>query len=523
MKALDRRVLVAGIALLAAGFFFRAWAVGHARFTGDESWFWATARNIATFQAAPIYGPSMTGSGANHPGPIFYYLMALPQRLGPSPWWGGLFVALLHVGSSALLGLLALRARGPRAGLVALALVAFAPWDVLYADRIWLSCVAPVWGAAILYAATRLDEPRMQGALLFFAATCPQLHMSAPIVWAAALALAWGTPRPLRLAWRPLALGALLVLAAYALPLWNELTHQFVNTRAILSEGGGKEPLDVVLVTPLKVLGYAMLSATAEIGYHFETGYWRTFKDGEAYFTARGVAAWWARHGALWASLTLLTVLVSMASWIYAALRLVAAVRARRSSARTTGAPAALGLDDRVTLALAVGLVAAMALMMAAKKPFFPHYTNLLMPLLLWPVIIALDALLARAAAARELGLGRGVITRGLVFLTLGLVTVAMASASARYYLEVDRRNGLDATAAMVETVMTGPTPVEVHFDGFYNRFAWEMLASTGYRRSLPLGAPAARRYYVRNARIHDGAPLTPDATVQDGVVMEAR
>ncbi len=508
MSAAHRRALAIAIALLAAGFFFRAWAVGHARFTGDESYFWATARNVATFQAAPIYGPSMTGSGANHPGPIFYYLMALPQRLGPSPWWGGLFVALLHTLSSALLGLLAYRARGERAGLIALALVAFAPWDVLYGDRIWLSCVAPVWGAIILYAATKLDDPRMQGVLVFFALTCPQLHMSAPIVWAAALALAWGTPRPIRVAKKAVAIGLALTVLAYAAPLYNELRTDFSNTRAILSEGGGKEPWDVVAMTPLKVLGYAVLSATSEIGYHFETGYWRPFKEGEAYFTAKGAAAWWARHGALWASLTLLTLVVSLIAWAAGGVRLLKAIRARRAGAQP------LDLDARILLSLAVGLVAAMALMMASKKGFFPHYTNLLMPLMVWPAVMLLDRAWAHPASLRRLAAGA----------VLALTMLAMGSASARYYLEIDRRNGLDATAAMVETVMTGPQPVEVHFDGFYNRFAWEMLANTGYKRGLPLGSPPAVRYQVRNGRVHDGAqPLPERATVQDGVVMEAR
>lgn len=497
-RAVDRRALGLGIALLAVGFFFRAWAVGHARFTGDESWFWATARNIATFQAAPIYGPSMTGSGANHPGPIFYYLMALPQRLGPSPWWGGLFVALLHTLSSALLGLLAWRARGVRAGLIALALVAFAPWDVLYGDRIWLSCVAPVWGAIMLYAATRLDDPRMQGVLVFFALTCPQLHMSAPLVWCAAAVLAAGTPRPFVLARKAVAIGVGLTVLAYLAPLVNELTHQFSNTRAILSEGGGKEAWSDVAWTPARVLGYAILSGTSEIGYHFETGYWRPFKEGAAYFSRAGAVAWWARHGALWGGLTLLTIAVAAVAWVRAT---VSMVRAWRSGP--------LSLDARVTLALLVGLLSATALLVVARKGFFPHYTNLLMPLLLWPVIGLVDVAMAR--------------WRAVSFGVLAAIMLAMASSSARYYLDVDRRNGLDATTAMVERAMTGPQPIEVHFDGFYNRFAWEMLANTGYKRGLPLGSPPAVRYRVRNAAVADGSPLPEGATLQDGVVMEAR
>lgn len=506
------RVRQLALVLLVAGVLLRAWAVGHARFTGDESYFWATARNVATLDAAPVYGPPMTGSEAYHPGPIFYYLMAVPQRLGASPWFGGLFVALLHTLSSALLGLLARRAWGDRAGLIALALVAFAPWDVLYADRIWLSCVAPVWGALILYAATRLDSARWQGALVFFALTCPQLHMSAPVVWVAAGVLALGTPRPWRVAWRPIGVALVLVLLAYAAPLVHELTHDFVNTRAILTKGGGQEPWDVVRQTPLKVLGYAVLAATSELGYHFDTGYWRPFDERVAYFSSAGQAAWWARHGVLWGALTLGTVLLSLLAWGTAVLATARAVLATRTADPARRAPLPLG--DRVTLALVAGLLAATALMVLAKKPFFPHYTNLLMPLLLWPVVRLWDQAWSR---------GRRALATG----ALALTALAMASGAVRYYLEVDRRNGMSATVEMVERALAGPAPLEVSFTGFYNRFAWEMLANTRYKRPLPLaspsgGSPPAVRYRVHNGAVYDGRPLSPGATLHDGVVLEA-
>ena len=498
MSSLERHARTLAIALLLAGFLFRAWAVGHARFTGDESYFWATARNTATFEAKPVYGPAMTGSTAYHPGPLFYYLMAVPQRLGVSPWFGGLFVVLLHALSSALLGLLAFRARGVRAGLIALAIVAFAPWDVLYADRIWLSCVAPVWGAIILYSATRLDSPRMQGVLLFFALTCPQLHMSAPIVWIAAAVLALTGTRPLSgwkqvISKRAVAIGFVLAFGTYLIPLLYEIDHDFSNTRAILTKGGGKEPGDVVAKTPFRVLGYAMLAATSEIGYHFETGYWRTFEEGTAYFSGAGLARWWDRHGPIWSLLTLVTVLASTAAWLWAIPR---AVRDRRSK----------DLETRVVLALIAGLLSAMLLLMVTRKPFFPHYTNLLMPLLVWPLVMGLDRLMDRARAP--------------ALALIGATALAMLSSSARYYTTVDNLNGLDATVSMVDMAMSGPQPIDVTFDGFYNRFAWEMLASTGHKRSLPTGDHPVVRYRVRNT----GAPtqaLSENATVHHGVVVE--
>ena len=80
-----RRTRLIALVLLGLGLAFRLWALPSARFTGDESYFWATARNIATFDASATFGPAMTGSSAFHPSPLFYYLMAFPQRLGVSP------------------------------------------------------------------------------------------------------------------------------------------------------------------------------------------------------------------------------------------------------------------------------------------------------------------------------------------------------------------------------------------------------------------------------------------------------
>ncbi|MCC7383956.1 MAG: hypothetical protein IT384_19095 [Deltaproteobacteria bacterium] len=492
------------LALLILGVGFRAWAVGHARFTGDESYFWATARNIATFEAAPVYGPSLTGSGAYHPGPIFYYLMALPQRLGASPWWGGLFVVLLHGGAAVLLASIAHRSRGMRCALFALALWAFAPWDVLYADRIWLSCVAPVWGTLLLYAATRLEAPRWQGALVFLAVVCPQLHMSAPIVWGGvALMIALGPKIVWR--WRALAIGAALAVLAYAPPIYWELTHGFTNTRAILSEGGGHQPWETVAQTPLKVALYALLYSTSEISYHFQTGYWRPFDDLAAYGTLAGWRTIGARLGASLTALDVFTVLLALGCWLVS----LAALASRGWAAARAKSRSMLGPEQVLLCGLLTSLLLAMVLMMMSRKLYFPHYTNLLMPVLLFPVAAGLDRLVDRFPRAYSLILGG-----------LAASMLAMAVSTSRYYLEVDRKNGLEATLGMIDEVISGPAPIELRFDGFNNRFAWEMLANTKYKHPLRIEARAPVRWQVKNNEIAALGVLPDGATVHDGVLL---
>jgi hypothetical protein len=497
------------LALATLSFIVRASVTSSARFTGDESWFWATARNIATFETSSTYGPSLTGSNAYHPGPLFYYLMAIPQRLGASPYFGSVFVALLHALAGWMLYLVAREAIGERGGLIALALFAFAPWDVLYADRIWLSCVAPVWGTAVLFLAASpvvLESTAVaQGALMFFGVTLPELHMSAPIVWVAAAVMLWLKP-PARWNRRALLVGALLGALTYAAPLWNELHHDFVNTRAILSEGTGKEKLDVALTSPLRVFGYAVLYASNEISYHFDTGYWRPFFNSKRYLELEGWARWFRHEGALFSGLGL----VSMAAAVLADVAATFAVGRRALRALRERRKDALGPFDRMALGLFMALVAASLLIMLSKKSYFPHYTNLLMPFLLLPLAAWVDWLWAR----------RPVDARIL----LGLLVAAMAGSTLRYYREVDRLNGLEATLEMVERVISGPMPVSVGFDGFHNAFAWEMLANTKHGRPLRTDGRAPVHFQVHNQRPHDEAqPLPPGGTLHGAVVLEQR
>lgn len=507
---MNRRTLALALLLIAAGVCFRVWAVEHARFTGDESYFWATARNVAKLEATPVFGPPLTGSSAHHPGPIFYYLMAVPQGLGASPWIGGVFVVLLHALSAWFFFLLLRRALGDRAGLIGLVLLAFAPWDVLYADRIWLSCVAPVWGTATIYAASRAgSSARWLGAFVFLALVCPQLHMSAPVVWVVAAVLLVFEPPP-RWSKAAIAAGTVLAVIAYAPAIHFELTHGFENTVAIATKGTGKLDLTGRLLAPLRVFGYAILYSTSEIGYHFARGYWSPFDEAGYYFTGAGARSWLRLHGISFAAGILVSVLAAFAAWGLALLELG---RRMAEARRAGGIRSNLPFGPRLLLGMLLGLGVAAALMVVAKKEYFPHYTNLLMPLALWPLVQALDLALSRERL------------RAAALAILAISTASMMSSSARYYRDVDALNGLGPTLSMVERVMedvVAGRPVGATFDGFHNAFAWQMIASTAYGRPLELRGDAKIRYRVHNAEPHRG-PAPPGTELFGPVLLERR
>jgi hypothetical protein len=493
--------------IVVIGVIFRMWAVGYARFTGDESYFWATARNIATLDAAPVYGPPLTGSSAYHPGPIFYYLMALPQLFGTTPRLGGFFVALLHGLAAWMFHLVVRDARGERASWIALALVAFAPWDVLYADRVWLSCVAPVWGTATIYAAYRAASSTVwQGALIFFALVCPQLHMSAPVVWVFCGVLLWFRT-PEKWSRRAIAIGAALAVLAYAPAIVRELTHNFENTIAILTKGTGDSTANHPFDKTLRVFGYAVLYGTSEIGYHFARGYWGPFSEVKQYFTEAGLTQYLHTHGVVWTSANVVSVVLAFASWVAALAMLVPAVRWARIT--EGGVRRNLAFAEVLTIALLAGLLAGLALLVGASKVYFPHYTNLLVPFALWPVVLALD---------------RAWETRVLKYVAAGacaISVIAMASSAIRYYRDVDALNGLDPTMAMVDAVLAEDTPIILEFEHFQNSFAWQMLANTAHKKPLRIEHGAPVKFRVKNGAPHRGP--APENTTSFGPVLLQR
>jgi hypothetical protein len=389
---------------------------------------------------------------------------------------------LLHGLAAFLFYLIARRAKDERAGIIALLVLLFAPWDILYADRIWLSCVAPVWGTAAIYSAVRAsDSPRWQGALVFFLLVCPSLHMSAPIIWVFAAVVLFFR-RPSRWSLPAIALGVIGAVIAYAPAIYWELTNAFQNTLAILREGSGNEPPELGLA-PLRVIGYAILYATSEIGYHFARGYWSPFSEVNQYATAAGWSAWFSTHGPVWGAANLISIAVALGGWIVSLRALGKRIWVKTAARR------ALDLGGVLMVALLAALATALLLLVVLHKKYFPHYTNLLMPIALWPLVQGASILLEGSSQRLKVA----------VAAALGASAIAMASSTWRYYRTVDGLNGLGATLGMVETAMQESEPFGLEFEGFQNQFAWQMLANVKYRRGLEARPGAPVRYRVKN------------------------
>ncbi|MBI2372911.1 MAG: hypothetical protein HYV07_02815 [Deltaproteobacteria bacterium] len=481
----DKKLPRAVPALLVLGLLLRLWATGHARFTGDESHQYSVAEAITRLAAFPAYGLEVTSSAARHPGPLAYFLVALPQLLGDSPRLGGAFVAILHVLCGWLLAMAALRVAGARTALISTMLFAFAPWDILYGDRIWGSSLSPTLGALALYGV--LDRrPAWQATGVAAALCLPQLHLSAPVVWVAMVTLAVldRTRPPWSL--KALSVGFALAAVAYSPAIVAELRSGFSNSHAILSHAAGTATPEARRLVPLQTFGYAILYSSGEIGYHFARGYWGGgFREVDAYFTRDGIEELVRTHGGTFVVTSFATVGVAILGWAAGI-----AETLRRS-------PAA-----KLTLSLVAGLVAAAALMFVAKKGFFPHYANVLMPLLLIPTAVGLSRL-------------------GTTGVALAISSAAaMGVSTVRYYLEIDRLNGVTLSEALVERISKEPGPVSLAFTHFDNRYALDRLAEVVTGAPLRLSSGSIVRYRVHNSRPHTGS-VAEGSFVVDGVLVE--
>jgi hypothetical protein len=475
------------VALLVLGFVIRFWASGHARFTGDESYLWSVARELATLEQFPIYGVEVTGSEARHPGALGFYLIAIPQVLGASPRFGALAIIAGHIAVAGLFFLLLLRAKGERAALIGLGAAMFAPWEVLYSDRIWIGCVMPIFGTLAVYAAVRAQNSAgWQTALVAIALVFPQLHLSAPIVWAACLAIVLLRP-PERWSKTAIIKGVGIACVLYAPMVLTEIDSGFTNTKLLFAKAGGSEPWTRSFLVPLQTCFHAVLFGSSEMSYHFERGYWGGYDDQSRYFTVAGWQNWFEHQSLIFALGVIVSLAVALVLWGRATLNAVREVRAAALARTRT----ALSLDTVIFLGIVAALFVGSLLLSFSRKTYYPHYGNVLMPLLLWPIGVAVDAIDSKLRLPLQHAIG-------ISFASMVVNTV-------QFYENVDGLNGVDATVKMVGELVDEPYAVDLSFAGFDNLKAWNRVARGIYGRELVLRSGAPIRWRVHNDRRRDG------------------
>ncbi|MBE2249007.1 MAG: hypothetical protein IAE78_05600 [Myxococcus sp.] len=380
-----RRVGVAFTgACLLAGFLVRAWGGWHGYFADDESLFWATGVQLARGEIFPLVGPPISGSPAGLPGPLFYWVCALPALVSPHPYAQSLFYALLSQLGVLAFAAIVRRWWGLRTAAVFLALSIAMPYLVAYADRIWagnlffpLAALVAWLTSRLVARPTRRAEAFVLGAL---AVAMPQLHLSTVhLVLLAGVAL---LAFRVRVSFRWLVAGAVVGALFYTPYLVHELRTGFSNTLAIRAHAAGAPERTVSALGSLYASFFGL--ATTDLSYLFARGYWYSFNH-FTFWKGNGVATMsqlyeqagsrpvlWLSHGLTW--------LLQLCGLVVLIVRVF---RRRRV--------------DLPTLFLFVALADITALYLLSGKSGYVHYTTIVLPLALLPMLAVFRAIPRRA------------------------------------------------------------------------------------------------------------------------------
>jgi hypothetical protein len=434
----ESRLAVA--ALLAVALGVRLYAVYHARFDRDEAATWEIALQIARGERFPTVGPGISRSDASTPGPLFFYLMALPQLVTSHPLAGGAFVALLNVGALGLIFLAYREGWDRSAAALWLMTTVCSPWSVAHADRIWTPNLFVPMCAVVLWSVVRMGrvaESRAVAALALVLVAGFQIHLPALHLWPLALtALAVLRPR-INVPW--LVGGGVAGILSYAPYVAHEFASGFSNTRLLLGHG----PAGTLGLRAAVGLLYLWLSmATTDVSFLVAQGYWGGF-DAVAFWTQGGFARTAAFYGSVHAPVLLFV--LQAAGWILllGGLALLA-VRPPRTDEG--------GRLFACLFAAGVGSIG--ILYLVTRRGGFAHYVIVLAPLASVPLVAALRWLLRHRAAAVA------AVAYAVAAPLAGLLLVAA-------FYRLDSRQSIPQQERIVKYVVerSGERPFELAFE----------------------------------------------------------
>jgi len=414
-KRLERALIVLLIFVAAL---IRLFLISSSRFTGDEALFYQAAVQIHDGTLFPLLGPAVTGGAARHPGPLFYYLMAISQFFSRTPEAANAEVAILGAFSVGFVwaGVRALLGFFP--AIIAALLMAFSPWSILYSDRIWNANVIIFLVSVAFWAAVKVyqtPQSRWIALLIAISGIMPQFHLSVPVVWLSLIVMV--APRWRQWNWKWAITGVVVGLLGYIPYLEYELQSGFGNLRALQAENihysGDIQSYEAVL--------YAFRFLTLDTTYHELMGYWGGLSDASSFHALLGSPI---------RPFHILRFFALVSSGVLAALVYFFAFRDRKY----------LGIFWR---AFWVGMVADIALMTLTRKPFYPHY---LTPML--PFFFALVAALAHKMQT-NIKLRRWCIALICIFCAGGL------EASVSVSRNLDLRNGLATQRQVIDLILS--------------------------------------------------------------------
>lgn len=234
----DRWGGVGMLAILALALLLRMGWPTLAEFKRDEAHVVRTALAIAYEGALPVEGVGASIAVSNLP--LSLYLMAIPLRLWRDPVAAVLCIGLLNgmaVWACYAFGRVYF---GRATGLIAAFLFAVNPWAIIYGRKIWsqnLPAVTIAFFAALSTVLVRGKPWAWVGACVALAALVG-LHLGG-LAFVPILLLVLLLYRR-RVNWKPLLVGAVFCVLAFAPYLIHDARHGWHNVRGLLRYGGGE-------------------------------------------------------------------------------------------------------------------------------------------------------------------------------------------------------------------------------------------------------------------------------------------
>jgi hypothetical protein len=475
--------------------------ISTSHFVGDEALFYHTISQIREGVLFPELGPAVTGGGAKHPGPLFFYLMSLSQFISRTPEAANAEVAILGALSIGFFWSAMKTVLGAFPAFVASLMMACAPWSILYADRIWNSNVIIFFVSIAFWAATQIHRKADSRWIALFVTTCavmPQIHLSVPIAWLGLMAMI--LPQWRKWNWRWIAVGVVVSVLFYAPYLDFELRTGFSNLKALLSENSHLPGARY----SYEILFYAFRFFTLDVSYFELNGSWGGLSEWVSLKTAF--------TGSLARPFNVFCFLAFVSSLFLSGLIYAKAFQYRKY----------LGI---FWWAFVVGVGADIVLLTVTPKPFFPHYLVTILPF-----FFALIGGLAHWMESRPKHY-RAVWGLILVFCVGGV------QASIAVSRNLDGKNGLRVQRQVIEIIDAdrvrenwppGTTVgLRLNYTGFLS--GYQVLLEDIYQtpwginwdpKAVVRGGPEPAYVLVENVHLRGGNPVNMHALDLDGLTL---
>ena len=220
------------VTIIAAAF-LRLYNLDYLEFKGDEALNSFKALKMAEGIHLPLTS-GMSSVGIHEP-PLFMYLLAIPFLVTPNPVFATAFIAVLNVLGIVVCYFLVRKFYSERAALIAAALYAVNPWQVLFSRKIWTqNLLAPFVMLLAYFMFSMVIEGKKKHLIYMFMvlAVVLQLHLSAAYLSVFVFALV--ALRFKRLNKGELVMGLSFLVLSFAPYLIFQLQNNFVDFHAAL-------------------------------------------------------------------------------------------------------------------------------------------------------------------------------------------------------------------------------------------------------------------------------------------------